>query len=159
VTVDSDADTFRPISTLALREALPHRPPMVWIDEVTSLHTQGGECALTVQAGALYLGPAGLRRSSLIELMAQAYGFVRAARALTGTIAAAEQAPKRAFLAAIQNAEFFRSESAASLQPGARLRVTVEGERQLGPITMFTAQVRSSSDQVLASARLKVFAE
>ncbi|NJL25529.1 MAG: hypothetical protein HC902_10395 [Calothrix sp. SM1_5_4] len=55
---------------------IPHRPPMVWIDEVTDYSASGGECLVRVKQNALYMGPQGLRASSCLELMAQAYAFL-----------------------------------------------------------------------------------
>jgi predicted hotdog family 3-hydroxylacyl-ACP dehydratase len=157
------------MATAELAGALPHRPPMVWIDQVTALRADGGDCGLTLKPDGLYLGPQGLRRSSLIELIAQAYGFVCAARSVSGANAggahsagsgaAGASAPRRAFLAAIRNAEFFAPVDPALLQPGARLRISVSGERQMGPISMFDGQVHDQAGGLLARASLKVFSE
>lgn len=160
----STPSEFTPIATAQLQDALPHRPPMVWIDAVTALHADGGECGLTLEPGGLYLGPEGLRRSSLIELIAQAYGFVSAARIVSagnvvGVSAVGVSAPRRAFLVAVRNAEFFAPADPALLQPGARLSISVSGERQMGPISMFDGQVRDQTGGLLARASLKVFSE
>jgi len=125
---------------------------MVWIDEVRRFDANGGVCAVELEAGAPYLGVDGLRRSSLIEMMAQAHGFLRAARQLQNP---KEHRVQRAFLASIRDAVF----QPHSPSLGSTLLVTIQNERQLGSLTMFTGTVRTDAGQELAGASLTVFSQ
>ena len=95
-----------PLHVRELEEWIPHRQPMVWIDEVLSADGVQGECLVRLRADALYMGPGGvIRPSSMIEWIAQGYAFVRAAQTKLHLISA-DIKPKRAFLVAITNARF-----------------------------------------------------
>ena len=136
---------------------LPHRPPFVWIDEVTDATLEGGACAVTLREDAPYFGPDGLRRSSFLEFMAQAFGYLRAAQSAAGLLPG-RPAPTKAFLVSIQDAVF--TESANLLPPpGTRLAIELTGAREVGPITLFSAAVKSPGGDVIVRARLKVFSE
>lgn len=147
-----------PRPTTDFLDSIPHRPPFVWIDEVTSLAEDGGACQVTLKPDGLYLGPDGLRRSSYLEFMAQGFAYVRACQTAFG-LAPARPAPKRAFLVSIQDAEYAEDEKALRPVAGDRLKVEIRGAREIGPITLFSATVRDQVDAQLAFARLKVFSE
>lgn len=136
---------------------LPHRPPFVWIDEVTDATLEGGACAVTLREEAPYFGPEGLRRSSFLEFMAQAFGYLRAAQSAAGLLPG-RPAPTKAFLVSIQDAVFEESENLRPA-PGARLTVEVAGAREIGAITLFAATVRNASGAALVRGRLKVYSE
>ena len=142
-----------PVKTSALAEGMPHRPPMVWIDEVVGLGDGWGECRVRIDGRAHYLGERGLRPASAIEFMAQAYGYVQVARAaMSGDRASA---PKRAYLVGFR--EMRLAEMPAELPK--ELLVRVDGFRVMGPIAMFRGEVRTPEGAVLASGNLKVFGE
>lgn len=145
-----------PIPVSALSQWVPHRLPMVWINEVTSASAEGGECLIKLDAQAHYIGSKGIRSSSLVEWMAQGYAYVRAVQSVHGLLAAMA-APKRAYLVSIQNVQFLADLS--SLESGRSLTVRVGGYRDIGPITMFEGSVIDETGRKLATARLKVFAE
>lgn len=135
----------------------PHRPPMVWIDEVTDYGATGGECLVKIKHDGLYMDPGGLRASACIEFIAQAYGYMSIAWRVY------EQQPnakplKRAFLAAIKDATTCGPQTLATVKSGDELRVKISGVRSLGPITMFNGEVVRGSE-VLATAAMKVFCE
>jgi len=141
-----------PISAATLAEALPHRPPMVWIDEVLEASATAGKAAVQVKADAAYRDSRGNRPSAAIEWMAQAFGFVQAAhRAQTANT----MPVKRAFLASVSD---FRSEADLTFATGI-LTVTVDGFREFGPLVLFRGVVHDAKGHKLAEGRLKVFVE
>jgi predicted hotdog family 3-hydroxylacyl-ACP dehydratase len=138
-------------------ETIPHRPPFVWIDEVLAVTVEGGTCAVVLKPDSLFMGPEGLRRSSYLEFMAQAFGYLRAAQAAAG-LTPGKAIPKKAFLVSIQDAVYDEGENLHPT-PGSRLTIEVSGIREVGPITLFAATVRDAAGSVLVQARLKVFSE
>lgn len=69
-----------PLPVSLLQAALPHRAPMVWIDEVLHGHDHGGLCRVRIKSDMLYAYPDGsLLKYAGIEWVAQAYGYSRAA--------------------------------------------------------------------------------
>jgi predicted hotdog family 3-hydroxylacyl-ACP dehydratase len=134
---------------------IPHRPPFVWIDEVVSVSEGGGIAAVTLRADALFMSRDGIRRSSLLEFMAQGFAYVRAAQAAAGFLPD-RPAPKKAFLVSIQDAHY--ETNLPGPMAGERLTIEILGAREVGPITIFTAKV-SAPAGLLVQARLKVFSE
>jgi hypothetical protein len=145
----------RPVTDFLHR--IPHRPPFVWIDEVLAVSAAGGSAGLTLKPGALYFGPQGLRRSSFLEFMAQAFGYIRVAQAEAGFLDG-RPTPTKAFLVSIQDG-VYADESVLGPPPGTRLTVEVGAIREIGPITLFSAAVHDLAGVPLAGARLKVFSE
>lgn len=142
-----------PIPVTRLREALPHRPPMVWLDEVLEATPTAGKARVHVDVNAAYGDGRGVRPSAALEWMAQAYGYVQAAHALmSGTTALA---PKRAFLASVTS---LRIERALADARG-DLTITVDGFRPFGPLVLFHGVIHDAEGHVLAEGRLKIFAE
>ena len=135
----------------------PHRPPMVWIDEVTDYGPTGGECLVRVKKDALYMDPEGLRASACVEFIAQAYGY----QSISWRVYEAQpnaKPLKRAFVAAIKDAQTCDPQVLTTIKPGDELRVKISGVRSLGPITMFNGEVMRGRE-VLATASMKVFCE
>ncbi len=122
-----------------------------------SVTAESGVCTVVLEPGALYLGAAGLRRSSYLEFMAQAFGYVRAAQSASGYFPE-RPAPKKAFLVSIQDAVYTDEENLAP-PIGTRLRIEITGIREIGAITLFAAAVAAEDGRALVRARLKVFSE
>jgi predicted hotdog family 3-hydroxylacyl-ACP dehydratase len=62
-----------------LTAALPHRAPMIWIDEVLSGSHEGGVCRVRPQRQALYRDADGsFLKYAGLEWIAQAFGYSRA---------------------------------------------------------------------------------
>lgn len=141
-------------STLELLDFLPHRPPMVWIDEVGEAFEAGGECFVTLKADGLYFSGERLRRTSLIEFIAQGFGYLSAARVLR----AGAEPPKasKAFLVSVSKCQISPTEA---LKAGDRLRVVLADSKSLGPITLFYGSVVGPTGEEFCRAHLKVFAE
>ncbi|MES2856224.1 MAG: hypothetical protein V4692_10195 [Bdellovibrionota bacterium] len=142
-----------PIPCSELYDWLPHRPPMVWVDEVISADGVSGECAVNVKSDALYMSDGFLRPSSAVEFLAQAFGYANAAFAVSsGTTAAA---PKKAFLVSVTKCEM----STELVRPGMRLAVKIFNIKPVGPILLFDGEVVDSNSHVVCRASLKVYSE
>ena len=136
-----------PVSVDRLADFLPHRPPMVWVEEVIEVDHTGGSCGLTVRPGAAYLTDGKIRRSAYIEWMAQAFAFVEAYRNPDSRL-------ETAFLVGIRD---FEVQDAGS-RPGAKLRIRVETVKALEGMVLFRGRVCGVDGRVLASATLKIYA-
>lgn len=148
-----------PIDVRELEEWIPHRPPMLWISEVSWADATSGECVARIEPEGHALGKDGIMRSSsMIEWIAQSYAFVRAAQALTGA-GPAHAKPKRVFLVAINDARFEYLDRPGLLDGENSFRVRVKTDRELGPLSLVEGKVLSRSGELLASAKLKLFAE
>jgi predicted hotdog family 3-hydroxylacyl-ACP dehydratase len=141
-------------STQDLLAYLPHRPPMVWIDEVGETSPSGGECFVTLKSDGLYFSDGILRRTSLIEFLAQGFGYQTVAHKLRAGERPAAVA--RAFLVSVSKCHLAPTES---LKQGDRLRVVFEDIKTVGPITLFNGKIIGTEGQEFCKASLKVFAE
>jgi len=135
----------------------PHRPPMIWIDEVVSYGASAGECLVRVRKDAHYMDGLSLRPSSCLEFIAQAYGYMSIAYKIYETQPDAKPL-RRAFLASIKDASMSAPDLLSSLREGDELSVRISGVRHMGPITLFTGQVLHG-DMMLCKAQMKVFSE
>ena len=148
-----------PVPTERLSSYLPHRPPFAWVSEVVSLSTgpegPGGVCRVRMSADSAFYGPGGIpRASSVVEWIAQAYGFVKACHHLNGAEGGAPTA--RAFLVGINDCEVDLTGVAAE----ASLLVEVFERRVLHPAYLLDGVVKSESgSREIGRARLKVFSD
>ena len=147
----------RNIPVAEIAQYLPHRPPMVWIDEVLSFSDKAGECRVTLQADGHYMGADGLRATSCLEFIAQAYGFISVCHHLF-VLNPHSKPLSKAFLASIKEAQLPSPEVLKKISPGDELRIAIDGIRALGPITMFTGHVRRGAS-LICEAQLKAFRE
>ncbi|MGE0526812.1 MAG: hypothetical protein AB7G93_06565 [Bdellovibrionales bacterium] len=146
--------------SLSIHEILafaPHRPPMVWVDEITHFQKDGGECLVHVRDDAHYMSPNGLRPSACVEIIAQAYGFSSICYT-TRVLRPDAQPLKRALLVSFKNVRFARRELFAQVKANSSLRVPITGARQIGPITLFQGWVLHGPVE-LCQAQLKVYSE
>jgi len=142
-----------PIPVSELEAWVPHRLPMIWVSDVLSVSEKGGECRVVYDSGAHYASSAGLRRSSLIEWIAQAYAFTEACRRkMQGT---PEGAPAAAYLVGLKQMDFFDE---LYPEPGDECRVTVKTLRAFYPLILFEGNVFNSQNQTLARGVIKVYA-
>jgi predicted hotdog family 3-hydroxylacyl-ACP dehydratase len=137
---------------------LPHRPPMVWIDEVLHFSEKSGECRVRLSAEGHYMGDLGLLRpTSCLEFIAQAYGFISVCHHIY--ILDPNSKPlSKAFLASMKDAKLPSDEALNSIKPGDVLTITIAGVRQMGPIVLFNGRV-DCGDLELCTAQMKVFKE
>ena len=144
-----------PISTEALQAALPHRKPMVWIRNVLAAGETTGTCQVLLEPGSLEFGENGLRQSTLLEWMAQGFGFAN--------FCYTRITPKQTFLAQAQNIEYCAPEIWNEFVKAASLgtEAFVEGKitRQLGPISLVEANVfwNRVDKVILAKGQMKLF--
>ena len=152
-----------PIATTELATWLPHRVPMMWIDEVSSFDEKGGEARVLLKQNGYYMDSRGLRPSSVIELIAQTFGFVSVCQGLAAQAKVSEAVPpalKKAFLAAVRDVDLRALEAGPAVEAGTRLVIRVGNIKQFGPIHSFDGWVSSESpSRELARANLKVFSE
>lgn len=136
---------------------LPHRPPMVWIDEVISFAEKSGECRVRLNADGLYMDDVGLRATSCLEFIAQAYGFISVCHHIF-TLDPKSKPLSKAFLASMRNAELPSLGTLSHVKVGDVISITIDGVRQMGPIVMFKGVVKRG-DLLLCEAQMKIFKE
>ena len=126
---------------------------MVWINRILEATEEGGLCEVVIDRDALYFSKAGLRQSSLVEWMAQGFGYAVAAHE--------QRQSSKAYLAALKDVEYCDeatwTQVTNRLTTGSKLMVLVKIVRVLGPITMVKGEVKTPEGQTLASAQFKVF--
>jgi hypothetical protein len=126
---------------------------MVWIDEITATDNTSGTGQVVVKADALYMSPGGLRPSSCMEFIAQAYGYSRICYELIGNMA---RPTETAFLAAMSDGVFADAETFRQVSAGDMISVKISGVKHRGALTMFNGVVFCGSKE-LARASLKAF--
>ncbi|MBC7691971.1 MAG: AMP-binding protein [Methylotenera sp.] len=151
-----------PLPVERLSHWLPHRSPAIWIDQINSISadptTLEGECSVRFDPAANYASDGKLRQSSALEWIAQAYGYVSTCTLLSQATSGLKK-PEKAYLVAITNAEWSEAASAASLKPGAELRIRVRRTHQMGHLSLIEGSVLTDTGQLLAKAQIKLFAE
>jgi len=146
-----------PIEATDVWQFAPHRPPMMWVDQILDYGATHGECAVKIKEDGHYMGTEGLRTSSCLEFIAQSYGFISIChRQFSGD--PMQKAPSRAFLASFKDARFASEALMKSVRAGDQLIVRITGARQMGPIILFQGQVRRGDD-ILCDSNMKVFTE
>lgn len=140
-----------------IQRYVPHRPPMVWVDEVTAFAKTEGECLIHVRQDAYYMSTKGLRASACLELIAQAYGFISTCY-ITRILNPSAPPMERAMLVSFKDAWFAPSETLARVQSGDVLRVPIDGVRAVGPITAFHGAVWLGETK-LCEVQMRTFCE
>jgi predicted hotdog family 3-hydroxylacyl-ACP dehydratase len=145
-----------PISTLTLQEMLPHRPPMVWIDQVESVDESGGTCKVLLKKNGLQCSPEGLRQSTLVEWLAQGAGFAQAS--------VVKNSVKNAYLVSVNQLEYCDHETWLRFQEKLtrlnELPITIHIKivRALGPVTLFSGEI-FENETLLGKGTFKTFSE
>lgn len=130
---------------------------MVWIDEVLNYSEKEGECRVILKSGEHYFAPHGLRPSSCLEFIAQAYGFISACYHVNVLDPSAKPLSK-AFFASMKDAQLPTLEAASKLKSGDVLNIKISAVRQIKQIVSFTGQVFHGSVK-LAEAQVRIFRE
>jgi 3-hydroxymyristoyl/3-hydroxydecanoyl-(acyl carrier protein) dehydratase len=146
---------MKTLSTAELIDWLPHRPPMVWVDEVGESSENGGECFVTLREDGLYFASHGLRETSPIEFLAQGFGYLAAATSVRSGKTEVPQKQK-AFLVSVTQCTLH---DLSTVRAGDQLTISVSGVKHVGPITLFNGKVATDSGTLLCEANLKVFSE
>jgi predicted hotdog family 3-hydroxylacyl-ACP dehydratase len=142
-----------PINVAQLRAVLPHRPPMIWIDEILSGSHEGGICRTIPSHDSLYVNSGTFLKYTGIELVAQAFGFSRGVFELSKNPGAAE--PARAFLVGIRT-NFMQSIPANA----GNLLIETRLFREMPPLLLVDGIVRSeSTGEEFLKVQLKLFFE
>lgn len=146
-----------PVQVKDIARFLPHRPPMVWIDQVVSFSEKSGECRVRLKPEGHYMTGGKLRPSSCLEFIAQAYGFISVCHHIY--ILDPNSKPlTKAFLASIKGAKLPSEELLDQIHVEDELSITISGVRQMGPIVLFNGKV-TRDDLVLCTTQMKVFKE
>ena len=142
-----------PVNVAQMRAILPHRPPMVWIDEVLSGSHEGGICRTIPSQENLYFNSGTFLKYTGIELVAQAFGFSRGIFELSKNPGAAE--PARAFLVGIRTTHM-RTIPADT----GSLLIETKLFRELPPLLLVDGIVRSeATGEEFLKVQLKLFFE
>ncbi len=142
-----------PMKITEMQWALPHRPPMIWLDEVLSVGADGGICAVDLSEDRLFAGADGhCLDFASVEWMAEAYGYARACHAVlagreTGGL-------KRAFLVGVGQLELIKR-----LPAKGRVLVESRTSREMAPLVIVKGQVRDEAGTVYAEGQLKLYFE
>jgi hypothetical protein len=147
-----------PIRVRDLEAWLPHRPPMVWVDDVVGVTAHDGECRVKINKDALYMGPDGIRQSSMIEWIAQSFGYIRAAQHVLGLIPMKAQ-PARVFLVAVKEAHYHVALNALELEEGLELVIQVGNVKEIAPIILFDGKVSTRGGLVLFEAKIRIYSK
>lgn len=134
--------SFPPIA-----ELLPHRPPMLWIDQVVAQEGDEVRCTLTVRPEHVFVTEGRVEPLVAIEWMAQTVG------ALVGLYdRKRDQDPRPGYLIAIPEAQFF----VPAFAVGDRLALWAR--RVWGDESLASFESRVERDGVLAAkAQLSVY--
>jgi predicted hotdog family 3-hydroxylacyl-ACP dehydratase len=154
------SDIRFPVSTLQLQEYLPHRPPMVWVDEVIHCGVGpngllSGTCKVKLSGDRHFFSANGtIRASALIEWIAQSYGFAKACQ----QYALSDQAVglRKAYLVGITECEV----NISGIEEEDAVLVQIEESHALVPAYIVDGKVTSADGQkIFGTARIKTFAE
>lgn len=145
-----------PVKTSEFAVWVPHRPPMVWIDEVVNASKERGECLVRCKQEALYRHNGHIPPVSCIEFVAQAFAFVRSCYLIEGGYASKAEAHE-ALLVGVKNAKFLFEEGDAEVDQATELHVIVDQFREFGPIIMVRGEVRLASGRTLMKGNLRVY--
>ena len=142
------------MSIQSLEEWLPHRKPMIWVSEVLWSTQTSGECIVNLNEFPLAFSNNQLRRSSMIEMMAQSFGYVmshfqfNSKNHHTGF--------KTTFVVGYKNIRF----SSHCVKDSNILRVKVRKEREIAPITFIRGTITSiKEDSIYCEGQLNLFSE
>ncbi len=137
---------------------LPHRPPMVWVNQVTEVGKDykglAGVCVVDIDKESLYVNDKKeLRGSSAIEFTAQGFGYLKAAYQVIHKFS---DPPTKTYLTGVR---FCRTHfEDINLDAVKQLEVHIRVIRELLPITYIRGEVKlPGSDKVLAETEIQVY--
>jgi hypothetical protein len=136
-----------PVRVSTLADYLPHRPPMVWIEQVLAADLTGGICLARYGendfASGLTFAP--------VEWIAQAFGY---ARACHDRLSGGTSRLDRAFVAAVSDLTW-----SAPLPRAGVVRIEARVVREMAPLLLVRGTVTTEDGAPIAAAALKLFAE
>lgn len=132
------------------RELLPHRDPMIWIDQILMASTDEGLAETVLKENELYFDQGVFYPSAYIELIAQAYAYTMA---INGKRDGKEL--KGCYLTTIDK---MQSTRASTLKPGDTLITSVKTVRNLHPAYVLEGKIYNLNNEKLCEAKIKGFA-
>ena len=147
-----------PIAIKELQNYLPHRPPMVWVDQVIEVGDDykklSGACSIRLDKQALFVNnQTQLRASSAIEFSAQAFGYIKAAYQVMNGL---NNPPTETYLTGVRHCE--ADFSSLDLETIDELHVHVGVTRELSPLTFVRGEVRvPGQTEPLATTEIQVY--
>ena len=148
------------MSVSDLIPCLPHRPPMVWINKVSSVGKDykwlAGTCEVNLDKEALYISnKKELRGSAAIEFTAQAFGYLKAAYQ---KIHKFNDPPSKTYLTGVRSCQTNFSQLDLEASPDLEVRVSVL--RELLPITYVRGEVFiKGTETKLAETEIQVYVD
>ncbi len=134
-----------------LKDFLPHRHDMIWIDKVLTYTSKSATCLVKAQKNKLYFTNGEIRQSSYIEWIAQSFGYADANRLKD---LGQKKSLHNAFLVGITNAHF----SKEKIKDEMEILIDVKLLRVVGPISFIEGKVYSEmTKNIYCEATLKVF--
>ncbi len=129
--------------TSTLKEYLPHRDPMIWVDRVIHSHENGGVVEVDLKKDSFYMDGDVLRPLSLIEMSAQGFGFINASELYKKNLGAHEV--KGAYLIQIED---FILKTTETIKSGVTIEIELNLERVIEPIYFIKAQCRMNNKSI-----------
>jgi predicted hotdog family 3-hydroxylacyl-ACP dehydratase len=143
-----------PMEVKSFEGWLPHRKPMVWVSSVLWSSETSGECTVNLKDFPLACSYGQLRQSSMIEILAQSFGYVMAhyhcnsKSHLTGF--------KTTFVVGYRSMKF----SSHQVNDEEILKIKVSKEREISPITFIKGTLTSfKKDHIYCEGQLNLFSE
>lgn len=132
----------------AFRALIPHRPPMVLIDEVTEYGAERIRARRVVRAGEPFVGPDGLEDAALLEVIAQtiAAGDAMYAQSKGGRVV-------RGYLTGLTGVTL---QGRAAV--GEQVEVTGDCLKRMDGMGLFDAEARAGG-RLLARGRFNLYVE
>jgi len=147
-----------PVAVSELQESLPHREPMVWISQVNWVNSKEGECLVQLDPQAHYMDGKKIRQTSVVEWIAQTYGFVSACQNLVNDTEVQTKLISKAYLISIKDVEIFEGFNRL-LDKETSLLVYVKTLRDLNPMKSIYGEIKTKDGKKIATGEVKVFSE
>ncbi len=140
------------IDVSELKDFLPHREPMVWVDQVLEANGDSGTCLVEIKEDSLYLSDSTVRQSSYIEWMAQSFGYINAYNSQKED---SKKKLEKAFLVGFEKVSF--EETVPKV--GDEIIIKIQLTRVIGPISYVQGIIYSKDESVkFCEAVIKLFA-
>ena len=142
------------IDTKKLGHLMPHRDPMIWVDNVLSFSEHTGEFSVTLKSDRPYFQNKDLIQSFYLEFLAQGYGFVKAAY-VDSQIENLNIKMDKALIPMIDKYDVMPE--AMNIKEQDIVFGEVKTIRDLFPLFLVEANAFDENKRLLANARFKVF--
>lgn len=147
----AENETDFPLATSKLAFFMPHRPPMVWVDEVLEQSDAFGRTGVWIRPGSLMLnGTPQIFPSALLEFFAQSYGYLQGTKAMIS-----RRRLKLAYLAAVDQ---FTLTPEPRPRAGEYLTASLHTLRDMHPLHLIGGEVRNETGILLCTVKIKAYA-